>query len=303
MAQDIFRSKSIAELFRNMGLGKPKHPLIGIIDTSKLEYGEEYLGMRFTSDMYCIALKDNGCGIDYGRNHYDFTEGALMFMAPGQVSTVTKVQKLNQSQGWMLYFHPDLIRNTQLGQNIDKFTFFNYETHEAMHLSETEEQIMAHILTLINQELDQRIDNHSQQVLVSNIELMLNYSVRFYERQMNTRSAQNSDVVAKVESLLKDYYHTKNLTTDGQPTLKYLADNCHLSASYLSDLLAKETGRSAKDHINDFLMDKAKHLLLSSTDSVSGIAYNLGYNYPHYFARQFRQKTGMSPMEYRKTVN
>lgn len=284
-----------------MGLGKPDHPLIAIIDTSKLSYGEEYLGMKFTSDMYCIALKDAGCGIDYGRNYYDFTEGALIFTAPEQIFTVKKVQKLNQSQGWMLYFHPDLIRNTSLGGNIDKYNFFGYEAYEALYLSEREEEILTQIINLIRDELKQRIDSHSQQVLVSNIELILNYSVRFYERQMNTRAAQNSDIIIKVEKLLKEYYQTNDLINAGQPTIQWLAEKCNLSASYLSDVLSRETGRSAKDHINDFLINKAKHLLLSSPDSISGIAYSLGFNYPHYFSRIFKQKTGTTPQEYRSS--
>lgn len=300
MDNNIFRSKSIAELLNSMGLGKPAHPLITVISNANLCLKEELIGMRFTSDMYCIALKDTGCGIDYGRNHYDFTDGVLIFTAPQQVFTVKKAQDLNESQGWMLYFHPDLIRNTSLGAEMDKYSFFNYEVNEALYLSEEEEKILKNILDMIESEINQRIDNHSQQVLVSNIELILNYSVRFYERQMNTRSAQNSDVVAKVERLLQNYYKDNNLIEVGQPSIQYLADNCYISASYLSDLLSKETGRSVKDHINDFLVEKAKHLLLSSNDTVSSIAYSLGFNYPHYFGRIFKQKTGLSPKDYRQ---
>lgn len=299
MNKNIIRSKSIDELLQGMGMGKPTHPLIAIIDTAKLAYGEERVGMRFSSSLYCIALKDAGCGIDYGRNHYDFNEGVLIFTAPDQVITVTKPQKLNEVRGWMLYFHPDLIRNTALGSKIDTFTFFNYEVYEALHLSEQEQTTLTHIIHLIQSEINERIDNHSRQVLVSNIELMLNYCARFYERQFNTRSAQNIDVVSRVESLLKNYYLNHDFIETGQPTIQYLAEACHLSPSYLSDLLTKETGRSAKDHINDFLVEKAKHLLVSSTDSISGIAYALGFNYPHYFSRLFKQKTGKTPQEYR----
>lgn len=299
MNKNIIRSKSIDELLQGMGMGKPTHPLIAIIDTAKLAYGEERVGMRFSSSLYCIALKDAGCGIDYGRNHYDFNEGVLIFTAPDQVITVTKPQKLNEVRGWMLYFHPDLIRNTALGSKIDTFTFFNYEVYEALHLSEQEQTTLTHIMNLIQSEINERIDNHSRQVLVSNIELMLNYCARFYERQFNTRSAQNIDVVSRVESLLKNYYLNHDFIETGQPTIHYLAEACHLSPSYLSDLLTKETGRSAKDHINDFLIEKAKHLLVSSTDSISGIAYALGFNYPHYFSRLFKQKTGKTPQEYR----
>lgn len=300
MSEGVIHSKSIVDILSVMGLGKPSHPLITIIDTEKLAYGAETVGKRFSSDLFCIALKDSSCGIDYGRNSYDFDDGVLIFTAPEQVITVKKPQELNQVKGWMLYFHPDLIRNTSLGSKIDSYNFFNYEVHEALHLSEQEQNTLNQIIVLIQNEIKERIDNHSQQVLVSNIELLLNYSKRFYERQFNTRSANNLDIISKVESLLKNYYSENELIEKGQPSIQYLADQCHLSASYLSDLLAKETGRSAKDHINDFLIDKAKYLLLNSTDSISGIAYTLGFNYPHYFGRLFKQKTGKTPQEYRQ---
>lgn len=300
MGDTIIHTKSIAEIRAVFGLDKPTHPLITILDTEKLAYREETVGKRFSSDLYCIALKDSNCGIDYGRNSYDFDDGVLIFTAPKQVIKVKKTQELNQVKGWMLYFHPELIRNTALGSKIDAYNFFNYEVHEALHLSENEQNTLNQIVQLIQDEIKERIDNHSQQVLVSNIELLLNYSKRFYQRQFNTRSANNIDIVSRVELLLKGYYSKIQLIEKGQPTIQYLADHCHLSASYLSDLLAKETGRSAKDHINDFLVDKAKHLLLSSTDSISGIAYTLGFNYPHYFGRLFKQKTGKTPQEYRQ---
>lgn len=300
MSEQIIHSKSITEIRSVFRLSKSTNPLITILDTQKLAYGEETVGKRFSSDLYCIALKDSSCGIDYGRNSYDFDDGVLIFTAPKQVITVTKPQELNQVKGWMLYFHPDLIRNTLLGSKIDSHNFFNYEVNEALHLSESEQNTLNQIIHLIQDEIKERIDNHSQQVLVSNIDLLLNYSKRFYERQFNTRSATNIDIVSKVERLLKGYYSDNQLIEKGQPTIQYLADHCHLSASYLSDLLSKETGRSAKDHINDFLVDKAKHLLLISNDSISGIAFTLGFNYPHYFGRLFKQKTGKTPKEFRQ---
>jgi len=300
MSEQIIHSKSITEIRSVFRLSKSTNPLITILDTQKLAYGEETVGKRFSSDLYCIALKGSSCGIDYGRNSYDFDDGVLIFTAPKQVITVTKPQELNQVKGWMLYFHPDLIRNTLLGSKIDSYNFFNYEVNEALHLSESEQKTLDQIIQLIQDEIKERIDNHSQQVLVSNIDLLLNYSKRFYERQFNTRSATNIDIVSKVERLLKGYYSDNQLIEKGQPTIQYLADHCHLSASYLSDLLSKETGRSAKDHINDFLVDKAKHLLLISNDSISGIAFTLGFNYPHYFGRLFKQKTGKTPKEFRQ---
>lgn len=300
MDKNIIHIKSINQLLEGSGFGKATHPLVAIIDTANIAFGEEMLGLRISSDLYSIALKDSSCGLDYGRKPYDFNEGVLFFSAPKQVFTVTKVQKLNDVKGWMLYFHPDLIRNTKLASIIDNYTFFNYEINEALHLSEKEQYVLNNIVNLIENEINERIDNHSQQVLVSNIELILSYSQRFYERQFNTRSAQNTDVVSKVEKLLKNYYKTHELIETGQPSIEYLAGECHLSPNYLSDLLSKETGRSAKEHINDFLIKKAKHLLLSSNNSISGIAYSLGFNYPHYFGRLFKKKTGKTPKEFRQ---
>ncbi|GAB3525082.1 helix-turn-helix domain-containing protein [Photobacterium alginatilyticum] len=300
MKNMIIRSKSISELHEGMGLGKPAHPLITIVDTENLSYGEELIGMKFTSDMYCIALKDKGCGIDYGRNAYDSDNGTLIFTAPDQVFKVAKAQKLNEVKGWMLYFHPDLIQKSALARKIDQYTFFDYAVHEALYLTEQEQQTLNQIVNLIRHELNGDTDEHSQQVLVSYIELMLNYCARYYERQLTTRSVQNLDIISRIETLLKDYYQNNDLIESGQPTIQYLASRCYLSPNYLSSLLSKETGRSAKDHINDFLVEKAKHLLLSSNDSVSSIAYSLGFNYPHYFARVFKQKTGKTPQEYRQ---
>ena len=300
MDKNIIHIKSINQLLEGSGLGKVTHPLIAVIDTADIVFGKEMQGLKITSDLYSIALKDASCGLDYGRKSYDFNEGVLFFSAPKQVFTVTKVQKLNEIKGWMIYFHPDLIRNTKLASKIDDYTFFNYEVNEALHLSEKEQSLLNNLVNLIENEIQERIDSHSQQVLVSNIELILSYSFRFYDRQFNTRSAQNTDIVSKVETLLKNYYKTNELILSGQPTIEYLANGCHLSSNYLSDLLSKETGRSAKEHINDFLMDRAKNLLISSTDSVSDIAYSLGFNYPHYFSRIFKKKTGKTPQEYRQ---
>lgn len=300
MDMNIIQINSIDKLLESSGLGKASHPLIAVIDTAKISIGKEMLGLKVSTDLYSIALKEVSCGLDYGRNSYDFSEGVLFFSAPNQVFTFSKVQKLNEVKGWMLYFHPDLIRTTELASKINDYTFFNYEVHEALHLSEKEQSILNNLLKLIKNEINERIDNHSQEVLVSNIELMLSYSHRFYARQFNTRSAQNIDIVSKVELLLKNHYKNHNLIEVGHPSIGFLARECCLSPNYLSDLLRKETGRSAKEHINDFLIEKAKHLLLSSTDSISGIAYSLGFNYPHYFGRLFKKKTGNTPQEFRE---
>lgn len=301
MKNEIFRVSSISELCKMCGFDKPTHPLIYIVDVSKWEIGAEHVGVKYTTDLYSIALKDKSCGIQYGRHSYDFDEGVLICMSPNQVTTITKEQKLNEIKGWMLFFHPDLIRNTNLGDTIDKYTFFSYDVHEALHLSEKEQKITSDLVEQIKNEITERIDNHSKNVVVSSIELLLNYCMRFYERQFNTRTASNNDILSKVDDLLKQYYQSGLFASAGAPTVQYLADKVHLSQHYLSDLLTKETGRSAKEHINDFIVEKAKSRLLSSQDSVSEIAYFFGFNYPHYFSRLFKSKTGLTPKEYRES--
>ena len=181
-----------------------------------------------------------------------------------------------------------------------KLSFFNYEVHEALHLSKNEQQTLNQISSLISSEISERIDTHSQNVLASHIELMLSYSKRFYDRQFITRSTNNLDVISKVEQLLRDYMSDMILYSENPPTIKYLSDYCNLSPNYLSDLLSRETGRSALDHINDAIIEKSKSILLNTDDSISGVAYSLGFNYPHYFSRLFKQKTGITPNEYRQ---
>jgi AraC-like DNA-binding protein len=282
------------------GFEKPTHPLISIIDVSEFEIREEHLGMKITTGLYSIGMKDKSCGLQYGRNTYDFDEGVLYFTGPNQLQTVTNTQKKNEIEGWILSFHPDLIRNTSLGKTIDSYNFFEYDVYEALHLSETEQKTITDLVELIKVEISERIDNHSQNVIVSYLELLLNLSKRYYERQFNTRSAEHSDVVSQFQYSLKEYYENGLFREQGTPPIEYFSEKTLLSANYLSDLLKKETGFSAKDQINNFIIEKAKTLLLSETDSVSGIAYTLGFNYPHYFSRMFKSKTGMTPQEYRQ---
>lgn len=298
--KDIISIKSITQLHQVLGFDKPTHPLITIVDVSALEIGEEWVGVKTICELYVIALKDHSCGMEYGRNNYDFGEGVLIFTAPGQVTLTNKPQKKGENSGWMLFFHPDLIRNTPLGQNIDNYHFFSYDVHEALHLSEAEQNTMTECVELIHAEIRQRIDNHSQRVIVPLLELLLNYSTRFYERQFNTRTARNKDIITQFDALLKEYYSAGKFAETGIPAIDYFAGRVHLSPNYLSDLLKKETGVTAKDHINNFIVEKAKTLLLSDTGSISDIAYKLGFNYPHYFARLFKSKTGHTPQEYRK---
>ncbi|HAA16478.1 MAG TPA: AraC family transcriptional regulator [Cytophagales bacterium] len=291
--------KSISQLHKLMGFEPPKHPLISLIDVSRLKFTEDQIGHRTDSDLYTIALKDANCGVMYGRHHFDFDQGVMVFTAPNQVSTVTRAQEVGEVHGWMLVFHPDLIRGTQLADMIEQYSFFSYEAHEALHLSEDEEKMMHDLVERTKFEYEQRIDGHSQKVIVGIVDLMLSYCSRYYERQFHTRTTQNKDIVSQLNRLLKEYFNADNLAEHGVPSIQYFAEKIHLSANYLSDLLKKETGRSAKDHINDFIVNKAKNLLIGTNESISEIAYNLGFNYPHYFSRLFKAKTGVTPHEYR----
>jgi AraC-like DNA-binding protein len=300
MSEEILRIKSISELHRMLGFEKPKHPLISVIEVPKLKISKEMLHVKTAVNLYYIGMKSADCGVQYGRHHYDFEEGVLAFHAPNQVFSATSEKEFDKESGFMLFFHPDLIRTTPLGENIDNYSFFSYDVHEALHLSDKEKETINDCVKKIKEEYNERIDNHSQRVIVSTLELFLNYCLRFYERQFNTRTVQNKDIVTRVEQLLKDYYKSGQLTEYGPPSLQYMADKVNLSQNYLSDLLKKETGTSAKDHINEFLVNKAKNLLLSSEDSVSEIAYDLGFNYPHYFSRLFKNKTGLTPQKYRE---
>ncbi len=296
----FIKAASISQLHQLMGLPKPQHPLISLVDVSKIQVTDDQVNAKVIFDFYMVSLKDKSCGSEYGRNTFDFDEGVMIFTAPGQVYTFTKPFKPGEISGWMLFFHPDLIRNTHLGKQINEYSFFNYEVFEALHLSAGEEKTMNATVANINEEYQQRIDNHSQRVIVSNLELLLNYSLRYYERQFNTRASQSRDIISQFEKELKIYFNTEKNLDLGLPGIQYFAELVHLSPHYFGDLVKKETGRTPKDHIHDFVIDLAKNLLVGSEQSVSEIAYQLGFNYPHYFTRLFKSKVGHTPVAYRK---
>lgn len=279
---------------------KTRHPLVAVVDFSKLdEHIEE--GTRISCDFYTVMFK-NYCAnkFRYGRKTYDFQEGSLVCIAPKQVLIMdTEAEKRDDMMGWGLFFHPDLIRGTSLGNRMNDYSFFSYETSEALHLSDKEKQVLFDCVQKIESELLENIDGHSQTLIVSNIELLLNYCSRYYGRQFITRKSANSNIVSQTEKLLNEYFKTSQLKAKSLPTVKYLADHVHLSASYLSDLLKKETGMNAQDHIHYHLIEEAKNILLNTDSSVSEIAYALGFEYPQYFSKLFKQKTGSTPMEYR----
>lgn len=296
----IINLKSISDINKFVQQGNINHPLVAVIDFSKVdEYVEE--GTRICCDFYSIMFK-NYCanGLRYGKQTYDFQEGSLICIAPKQTMTMdNEIEKRGDMMGWGLFFHPDLIRNTSLGLKMKEYTFFSYETSEALHLSEKEKQILHDCVVKIQNELQENIDNHSQTLIVSNIELLLNYCTRYYGRQFITRKNSNRDIVAKVENLIKEYFAKSDLKNNGLPTVKDLADALHLSPNYLTDLLKKETGMNAQDHIHYFLMEEAKSILMNTDSSVAEIAYSLGFEYPQYFSKLFKTKTGKTPKEYR----
>ncbi|KAF2510584.1 helix-turn-helix domain-containing protein [Flavobacterium foetidum] len=296
----IINLKSISDINKFVQQGNINHPLVAVIDFSKVdEYVEE--GTRICCDFYSIMFK-NYCanGLRYGKQTYDFQEGSLICIAPKQTMTMdNEIEKRDDMMGWGLFFHPDLIRNTSLGLKMKEYTFFSYETSEALHLSEKEKQILHDCVVKIQNELQENIDNHSQTLIVSNIELLLNYCTRYYGRQFITRKNSNRDIVAKVENLVKEYFAKSDLKKNGLPTVKDLAYALHLSPNYLTDLLKKETGMNAQDHIHYFLMEEAKSILMNTDSSVAEIAYSLGFEYPQYFSKLFKSKTGKTPKEYR----
>ena len=294
----LIHLKSIADLSRLLN-ENDFHPLVAVVDFSKTkDHIEEET--RITTDFYSVMFK-NYCksALTYGRKTIDFNEGSLICMAPNQVITIdTEFEPRENPMGWGLFFHPDLIRNTSLNSKMKDYSFFSYEIAEALHLSEKEKQLLFECIVKIQSELKENIDDYSQTIIVSTIELLLNYCNRFYGRQFITRKATNRDILAKVEALLKQHFSIKTLP-NGLPTVKHLADAVHLSPGYLGDLLKKETGLNAQEHIHHYVIEEAKDILLHSNQSVSEIAFQLGFEYPQYFSRLFKQKTGTTPLEYR----
>jgi AraC-like DNA-binding protein len=297
--EPVINLKNISDL-NNFIKVKTKHPLVAVVDFSQVD---EYIesGIRISAEFYSIMFK-NYCAnkIRYGRQSYDFQDGNLICIAPKQVLTMdTEIEQKDDMMGWGLFFHPDLIRGTSLSGKMSEYSFFSYETSEALHMSDKEKQVLYDCVQNIENELQENIDVHSQTLIVSNIELLLNYCSRYYGRQFITRKHSNSTVVSQVEKWLRDYFKSDERIKTGLPSVKRLADQVHLSPSYLGDLLKKETGMNAQDHIHYYLIEEAKNILLNTDHSVSEVAYALGFEYPQYFSKLFKQKTGQSPIAYR----
>ncbi|WP_348810731.1 helix-turn-helix domain-containing protein [Flavobacterium maritimum] len=278
------------------------HPLVSVIDFSKANErsweGEKTV--RIYYGFYCIFLKDIKCGdLRYGCNYYDYQEGTLVFVAPGQIMEVETDGKVYQPKGYALVFHPDLIHGTSLSKSINDYNFFSYNANEALHLSERERQIVLDSFSKIHLELQLGVDKHSKKLIASNIELFLNYCERFYDRQFITRENINKGILEKFEEILNTYFTSDKPNAFGLPSVAYCADELHLSANYFGDLIKKETGKSAQEYIQNKIIDVAKNQILGNNKTVNEIAYELGFKYPQHFSRLFKQRVGYTPNEYR----
>jgi AraC-like DNA-binding protein len=293
---DIMKLESISEYNTMRGV-ETLHPLVSVYELSRMKLIPP---ARVNFGFYCVFLKEALCGdLKYGCNYYDYQEGTLVFIGPGQVAGIGNAPGSTHPKGWALLFHPDIIRGTSLSQHIKEYTFFSYETNEALHLSERERQVIIDCLNKIDHELQQAIDKHSKKLIANNIELLLNYCMRFYDRQFITRNQVNKDILIRFENLIDKYLKSEMTKTIGLPTVKYCADQLHLSANYFGDLIKKETGKSAQEYIQLKLIDIAKERIYDTSKSISEIAYELGFKHPQHFSRMFKKGTGYTPNEYK----
>ena len=294
--EDLIRFDSVNQ-YNAFNQQETLHPLITVIDLSTASprrKSSQYMGC------FGIFLKEVICGdLRYGKEYYDYQEGTLVFMSPGQVFTVENDGELYQPKGHALVFHPDLLHGTSLNAKMHEYSLFSYQLNEALHLSQREKQIVMDCLGKIRYELEQTIDKHSKKLIVANIELFLDYCVRFYDRQFITRDTAHKGILSKFEALLNNYFISDKPQTIGLPSVSYCADQLNLSAKYFGDLIKKETGQSAQEFIQSKVIDAAKEKIFDGSKTVNEIAFELGFKYPQHFSRLFKQRVGQSPNEYR----
>ena len=277
------------------------NPLVSVIDLNKATSSVDLI--RFNYGIYALYLKlEKDCDIKYGRQTYDYQEGTIVCFAPGQTAETNPTTDKVQVNAHGILFHPDLLRGTSLGKSIKKYTFFSYEVNEALHLSEEERSIVMDCLKIIRMELEHGVDKHSKTLLVNHIELLLNYCMRFYERQFITRGKTNRDVLTRFENLLDEYFESALAEQDGLPTVKYFADKLCLSSNYIGDMFKKETCKSPQEYIQEKVIELAKERISGTADTVSQIAYSLGFQYPQHFCRLFKKRVGYTPSEYRAQI-
>ena len=295
---------SISTLHQFLGLKKPANPLISVFNFDDVKLELETLLSAITTDFYVIALKKDCAGgkCRYGQQYYDFDEGIMYFIAPHQVLKFDDIL-LNKVRGFVLVVHPDFLHGYGLASDIKDYGYFSYTANEALHLSEKEEKTIFDIIANVEQEIDINLDSFTQDLLVSNLDLLLKYCDRYYNRQFLTRKKVNSDLLSKLELLLDDYFKNDKLTINGIPSVHSIADQLRLSANYLSDMLRVQTGQTTQQHIQNRLIEKAKEFLSTTSMSVSEIAYHLGFEHPQSFHRLFKSRTSLSPMEFRSSLN
>ena len=297
LMKEVIKLDTVDQYNRLFGL-ETLHPLVSVVNLSEATRFPTHFTMNY--GVYALFLKNVKCGdIRYGRQIYDYQEGTVTSFAPGQVVEVDMLQGVRPNAHGLL-FHPDLIKGTSLGQDIKHYSFFSYASAEALHLSEEEKSIFTDCLEKIRMELQHPIDKHSKRLISRNIELLLDYCMRFYERQFITRSESNKSILVKFEALLDDYFQSDKPQTDGLPSVKYFADKVFLSPNYFGDLIKKETGKSAQEYIQTRMIDMAKEMIAGTEKTVSQIAYELGFQYLQHFNRIFKKNTGYTPGEYRK---
>lgn len=296
--KNIYRIESISDFNKLNGV-ETLHPLVSIIDYSKVdvaftEHTHYYYGV------YAVYLKEFICGeLTYGHNKYDYHEGSLVFVSPGQVIKLMLNKSVTKRKGWALMFHPDLIHGTNLGKQINDYHFFSYDISEALHISERERKMVIESFDKISFEINHSIDKHSRKLIVNNIQLLLDYCIRYYDRQFITREQLNLGTLEKFERELNAYFVSEKPKTIGLPSVSYFADIMEFSANYFGDLVKKETGKSAQEYIHLKIIDIAKNRILDTSKTVSEIAYELGFKYPQHFTRMFKNETGFSPNQYR----
>ncbi|GAA4160965.1 helix-turn-helix domain-containing protein [Chryseobacterium ginsenosidimutans] len=299
---NINQIKSISQLVRVLGFPAPLHPLITLVDYNNVSIEMFPKEQKISLDFYKISFKPTFTGhIKYGQGYYDFEEGGLAFLKPKQI--VFPPDNIESYEGIALYFHPDFIRNYPLGKTITQYGFFSYDVSEALFLSAKEKEIIANLFATIASELENNIDSFSQDVLVSQIELLLNYSNRFYNRQFLTRKAVNHDIITSLDKLLNNYFEEGNSLRDGLPSVKYISTELKLSQRYLSDMLSSLTGLNTQQYIQNAIIEKAKEKLSTTSLSVSEIAYELGFEHSQSFSKLFKTRTNVSPLEFRQSFN
>ncbi|PZR24770.1 MAG: AraC family transcriptional regulator [Citrobacter freundii] len=287
---------SIAGLHDFFHYEKPRHPLITVIDLAKVDRSHRKPETSYRLDLYSIACKKIEGVFKYGRTDYDFGEGTLMFTAPNQVLTPGIENKV---EGWGIYIHPDFLNASKKGYELTNYSFFGYDANEGLHISDEEDKVLLDCVRNIEKEIRNNIDKHSYNLIITNLDLLLSYCSRFYDRQFLTRMKTGNDIVERFDRLLNDHFAGKSFNGSGLPDVKFFASQLNLSPNYLSDLLHKYTGKSTQEHIHLKLIDKAKHLLWSTENQISEIAYELGFEHPSHFTKLFKNKTGYSPKEYR----